>query len=329
MLFYSKPKTLSLSHRPWNAIMHTHDHCHGHGKNAPHRVLLFAIILTFAFALIEGATGWYADSLALLGDAGHMASDALALGIAAFAAWLTTKPPSSKHSYGLGRAEVVAAWISSLLMLLISVAIIVEAVNRLHTPVTAIKSLPMLIVASLGICINLAIAWMLARSERSLNIRAALLHVMGDLLGSFAALIAGAVIHYTGFAPIDPILSIFISILIMLSSIRLLRESLLVLMEGVPKNIKLDDVLQTLSAIEHVDAIHDLHIWTLSSGTVMLSAHVSIRQFSSWPTVLDALRNTLKSHFGIDHVTLQPESETIDCQPCNGNPRTHEKGDQQ
>lgn len=297
---------------------HGHSHCQGHGRNAPYRVLAFSIIIIFGFAIVEFITGWFAGSLALLGDSGHMASDALSLIIAAFAAWIATKPPSHKHSFGLGRAEVVSALLTSLFMLGISIAIIVEAVHRLHEHVP-INSLPIIIVASLGLLVNIIVAWMLIRSEQTLNIRAALLHVVGDLLGSIAALVAGAVIHYTHWYPIDPILSIFISILIMLSSIRLLKETMQVLMEGVPKNIQIDEVASTLAKIDGVNGVHDLHIWTLSSGMIVLSGHVMIDKFSNWPDVLIALRHTIKQHYGIKHITLQPEPEVIDCQPCNGN----------
>ncbi len=300
---------------------HNHNHDHSHAgcpsQNAPFKALIISIVIIVLFAIVEAVVGTWAKSLALVGDAGHMGSDALALALAAFAAWIATKPPTDKHSYGLGRAEIVAAWVSSLLMLVLSVVIIVEAIDRLHTH-EAVKSLPLMIVAAIGMVVNLVVAWVLAKSQRTLNIRAALLHVISDLLGSFAALIAGAVIHYTGWLPIDPILSIFISILIMISSIRLLRESMQVLMEGVPSNIQIDEVSQTLSALDGIHSIHDLHIWTLTSGTVVLSAHVSIKELSSWPVLLESLRNTIKKRYNIDHITLQPEPEIIDCQPCNG-----------
>lgn len=298
---------------------HNHDHSHGScpSKGAPLRVLCISIVIILLFAIVEAVVGHWANSLALMGDAGHMGSDALALALAAFAAWIATKPPTDKHSYGLGRAEVVAAWISSLLMLVLSVVIIVEAVDRLHEH-EAVKSLPLMIVAGLGVIVNLGVAWILAKGQRTLNIRAALLHVISDLLGSVAALVAGAVIHFTGWLPIDPILSIFISILIMVSSIRLLRESMQVLMEGVPSNIQIDEVSETLSAIDGIHSIHDLHIWTLTSGSIVLSAHVNIRELSSWPLLLEELRNTIRSRYNIDHITLQPEPEIIDCQPCNG-----------
>ena len=295
-----------------------HGHSHHHGHDASHKLLLISIAIIFAFAIVEVTTGYWAHSLALLGDAGHMGSDALSLGIAAFAAWIAKKPPSIKHSYGFGRAEVVAAWLSSLIMLLISVVIIAEAVSRLHNQ-APVKSLPLMIVATTGLFVNLLVAWILSRGQRTLNIRAALLHVMGDVLGSIAALVAGAVIFYTGWFPIDPILSIFISILIMISSIRLLSESIQVLMEGVPANIHIEEVSARLESITGVHAIHDLHIWTLSSGILMLSAHVNIKEFSSWQLLLEELRNTIKTHYQIDHITLQPEPELIDCQPCNGN----------
>lgn len=301
--------------------MHNHEHHHSHhghhhNHNASHYVLLISIAIILGFGIVEVIAGYWAHSLALLGDAGHMGSDAISLSIAAFAAWIAKKPPSDKHSYGLGRAEVVAAWVSSLIMLLISVLIIAEAVSRLHEQ-TPVKSLPLMIVAAIGLIINLLVAWILAQGQRTLNVRAALLHVMGDVLGSLAALVAGAVIFYTGWFPIDPILSIFISILIMISSIRLLSESIQVLMEGVPTNIRIEEVSARLSALEGIHAIHDLHIWTLSSGILVLSAHVNIKEFSIWPRLLEDLRHTIKTHYQIDHITLQPEPELIDCQPCH------------
>lgn len=302
--------------------MHQHTsshagHCHGHshGKNAPHKVLMIAIVLTFSFAIVEAMGGWWSGSLALLSDAGHMVSDSLALLIAAFAAWIARKPPSSKHSYGLGRAEVVAAWVSSLLMLIISVAVIVEAVARIHDPMP-VKGLPVMVIAFIGLLVNLLIAWLLARGERTINIRAALLHVMGDVLGSMSALVAGAVIYFTGWFPIDPILSILIGVLIMVASLRLLRESLLILMEGVPQHIDINQVENSMLQIGDVQAVHDLHVWTLSSGRVALSAHVNIHEFSHWPEVLQQLKDRLNDAFSITHITLQPEPDIIDCNPC-------------
>jgi cobalt-zinc-cadmium efflux system protein len=301
-------------------MAHNHDHCHehaghNHGAGAPIKMLLIAIVLILLFAILEAVTGWWSHSLALLGDAGHMASDAVALGIAAFAAWIANRPPSQKHSYGLGRAEIVAAWFSSLLMLIISIVVIVEAISRIHQP-HHVKGLPVIIVAFTGLLVNLLVAWILTRGEQTLNIRAALLHVLGDVLGSFAALLSGMVIYFTKWYPIDPILSIFIGILIAISSLRLLKESLLILMEGVPSHININTVSRSLSEINGVNVVHDLHVWTLSSGVVALSCHVIIHNLVEWPTILVSIQAALKEQFNIDHITLQPEPETIECNPC-------------
>ncbi len=294
---------------------HHHGLGHSHGANAPHKILMVAIVLTFAFAIVEALGGWFANSLTLLGDAGHMGSDALALGIAAFAAWISLKPPSHKHSYGLGRAEVVAAWVSSLLMLIISLAVIIEAIERFNSPHT-VKGIPVMIIAFIGLLVNIFIAWMLAKGERTLNIRAAMLHVLGDILGSVAALTSGAIIYFAGWYLIDPILSIFIGLLIMFSSLRLMRESLLVLMEGVPGHIEMEEVNGHMSAIDGVNSIHDLHIWNLSSGIIALSAHIDIHELHLWEDTLTKLKAVLKKRFKITHVTLQPELETENCQSC-------------
>lgn len=310
----------NLTHQHSHGNDHDHQgHSHSHGKNAPHKILMISIVLTLGFAVIEAFGGWYANSLALLGDAGHMGSDAVALAIAAFAAWISNKPPSSKHSYGLQRAEVVAAWISSLMMVLISVAIVVEAINRIKQPME-VKGLSVIVIALAGLAINIFVAWLLARGERTLNIRAALMHVMSDILGSVAALIAGAVIYFTHWSPIDPILSILISVLILGSAFKLLRESLLILMEGVPEHISIDQVSTEILKINGVRNIHDLHIWTLSSGMVALSAHIDIHELSDWGPVLVQLKSMLETKYSISHITLQPEPLIFDCEPCQEPP---------
>jgi cobalt-zinc-cadmium efflux system protein len=288
---------------------HAHEHGHGHTHGAEHlskNLLFFAVVVILVFSGIEAIGGWLAKSLVLLSDAGHMASDALALGIAAFAAWIARRPPSDQHSYGLGRAEVIAAWISSLLMVLVVIVIFTEAIERLrHPSEVAVKIV--IPIAILGLLVNGAVFALLTRGERTLNIRAAILHVMGDLLGSVAALVAGVVIYFTNWHLIDPILSIFVCVLILFSSVQLLRESLLILMEGVPSHIDLEEVGKAMVAVEQVHALHDLHIWTLSSGRVMLTAHVQVVDLNTWQTAMANLRHLLHEDFGIDHITLQPE----------------------
>jgi len=289
-------------------MAHTHSHSHS-------KILWIALSIILIYACIEALTGLQAGSLALLGDAGHMISDALALGIAAFAAWIAKKPASKTHSYGMGRAEVLAAWVSSLILFIISLFIIVEAIERIHSPIK-VNGVTVMIIAFFGMIINLIVAALLSKAERTINIRAALLHVLSDLLGSFSALVAGAVVYFTGWFPIDPILSILIGILIIISSFRILRESMRILMEGVPVHINLETVSAKLLMVDGVLKIHDLHIWTLSSGSVAISAHINIHEISSWEIILKKLTKILEDDFHIHHVTLQPEPDVFDCKPC-------------
>lgn len=290
-------------------MAHDHHHSHGHTHSHSHsdRILLWPLILTLGFAIVEAIGGWYTGSLALLGDAGHMFSDAISLGLAWLGAWIAAKPASQRHSYGLLRAEVIVALVNGLLMLLVVAGIVYEAIERLHTP-QPVRGLEVMVVAAVGLAVNIIVASRLHQRQHNLNHRAALLHVLGDLLGSVAALLAGAVIYFTGWMPIDPILSIFISVLILVSTVRLLREVLHVLMEGVPHHIELDKVQARLSAIPKVHEIHSIHVWALSSEVTALSAHVVLEDINAWHEVLTDCRTILQAEFDIDHVTLQPET---------------------
>lgn len=284
--------------------MATHHHHHHHANNS--QSLLIALSLTLGFAGIEAVAGWWFDSLALMSDAGHMVSDSTALAIAALAAWLIRRPPSAMHSYGLVRAEIVAALVNSLVMVAVVVIIVIAAIRRLQDPVP-VHSAGVMAVALIGLIINIAVAWILSRGEQTINIRAAMLHVMGDLLGSAAALVAGLVIYFTGWSPIDPLLSLLICLLILASAVRLLRDGLHIVMEGVPRHIDLPAVGRAMAAVKGVGDVHDLHIWTLSSGNIALSAHVVIPDMSQWPYILKTLRSLLHDEFAIEHSTLQPE----------------------
>jgi cobalt-zinc-cadmium efflux system protein len=288
---------------------HSHaEHAHHHGAGAPQRVLWIALLLTLGFAAVEAIAGKLAGSLALLGDAGHMVSDGVALGLAAVAAWIAKRPPSRIHSYGLGRTEVVAALANGVIMLLVVAGIVIEAIERFRTP-QPVQGMTVAAVAFAGLVLNILVAVVLSRGEQNLNTRAALLHVMGDLLGSVAALVAGGVIAVTGWTPIDPILSIFICGLIVYSSVRLVREALHVIMEGVPPHLDLAEVGRAMAEADPlVRSVHDLHIWTLSSGTIALSAHLVVDDLAGWDRLLQAQQQMLRERFGIDHVTLQPES---------------------
>ena len=184
--------------------------------------------------------------------------------------------------------------------------IFVEAVRRLQNP-APVSGAGVMVVAALGLLVNLGVLYLLGHGERNLNTRAATLHVLGDLIGSVAALTAGAVIYVTGWKPIDPLLSIVIAVLILVSTLRILREALHVLMEGVPHEIDVADVGNALAQLEGVRSVHDLHIWTIASGQVALSAHVDVDSLESWPAMLEQMRSLVWSRFRIDHVTVQPE----------------------
>lgn len=281
--------------------MGAHDHNHSH-----RHTLLWALAITLGFAFVEAISGWIANSLALMGDAGHMFTDASALGLAAFAAWLAKRPPSHRHSYGLVRAEIVAALINSLFMIAVVAGITVAAIERLQQP-HAVSGGTVMVVAFIGLLVNLAVASILHHGEQTLNTRAALLHVMGDLLGSVAALISGIVIYYTGWTAIDPILSLLICALILVSSLRLLREALHVIMEGVPFDLDLPEVGKRMATVDGVVSVHDLHIWSVASGTIALSAHVVMKDAEQWQAVVTQLQTVLHDRFDIHHTTLQPE----------------------
>jgi cobalt-zinc-cadmium efflux system protein len=301
---------------------HNHDHHHGHHS---HGVTLWrALLLTFAFAIVEALTGWWSGSLALMSDAGHMFSDSSALGLAALAAWIAHRPPSARHSYGFVRAEVIAALINSIAMLAVITWIAVEAIGRLRHP-QVVAGGPVMVVAALGLLVNLAVAFVLSKEQHSINTRAAMVHVMGDLLGSVAALAAGMVIYFTGWMLIDPILSLVVAALILFSSLNLLREALHVLMEGVPLDLQLEEVGQAMAEQSSVNSVHDLHIWTLSSGKVALSAHIVLNDLNNWPEILDGMRHMLHDHFDIDHVTLQPEVAAVIEQPYKAAIRIFQK----
>ena len=270
------------------------------------RKLMLATALTLGFAGVEAAAGWWSGSLALLSDAGHMVTDSAALLIAALAGWVARRGPSPKHSYGFGRAQLVAALVNGLFMLAVVTAIIVQAVSRFANPIV-VRGEAVTVVALLGLLLNIFVARMLSHGGRDLNMRAALLHVMGDLLGSLAALVSGIVVWATGWFAVDPALSLFIAMLIAYSSLKLVREAFHGLMEGVPLHLSLEEIGKAMAKVEGVTSVHDLHIWSLTAERIALSAHVVIGGLESWPETLIRLQALLAQRYGIEHVTLQPE----------------------
>lgn len=304
-----------------------HHQGHVHASTLP--ALRTALVLTLGFSAVEAAAGWWSGSLALLADAGHMVTDAAALGLAAFAAWLAARPPSPRHSYGLGRAEALAALVNALAMLAVVALIAVAAWGRLQSP-RPVAGLAVATVAVLGLGVNLLVAWVLARGEPDLNVRGALLHVMGDALGSVGAMAAGLVVWLTGWTPIDPLLSLLIGGLIVSASLGLLRESLHTLLDGVPRSLPLPTVGLALARVPGVAEVHDLHVWSLSSRRIALSAHVRVEDLAAWPETLEALRRAAAG-LGIGHVTLQPEPAAVPIRwglrPTDTGPRQSEPAD--
>lgn len=291
------------------ASLHAHDgDARDHGTPADAtavRALGWALALTGGFAFVEAAGGWLAGSLALLSDAGHMATDAAALGLALFAQWVARRPPSSRASYGYARAEVLAAFVNALTLLLLVAFIVIEAIRRIAHP-APVAGGAVMVIAAVGLLINLGTAWLLSRATSSTSARSALLHVLSDALGSIAALVAGAVIITTGWTPIDPLLSMLTAVLILRSTWRLLAQTIGVLMEGVPSHLDYEQIGTALTHIRGVAGVHDLHVWHMSAQHAALSAHLTIDGGDAWPQILEEARQMLAARFHIDHVTLQP-----------------------
>ena len=292
------------------SLLHIHkrgDAAHSHRRETSNASLLaIALAITFSFAIVEAIAGYLAGSLALLSDAAHMVTDAAALGLALFAQIISRRPPSARHSFGFGRAEALAAFVNAIAMLVLVAWIIGEAITRFYTPHTVDGEM-VAIVAAIGLVMNVIVATILSRDKKSVNTRAALVHVMGDLLGSIAALISGVVIYFSGWMEIDAWLSILVALLILKSTFAILKESYHFLMEGVPLNIDYIAVGKDLHAVKGVRAVHDLHVWEMSPNQPALIGHIEVDSLLQWPTLMRRINAMLLERHGIDHVTLQPE----------------------
>jgi cobalt-zinc-cadmium efflux system protein len=287
---------------------HSHDDGHHH-RDANSGRLAVALAITATFLVVEVVGGLLADSLALLADAGHMLTDVAALGLSLFAMWLAGRPSTPQRSFGYRRAEVLAALVNAALLIVISVFIFWEAVQRLTEP-PEVRSGLMLVVATAGLLANAAQARVLMSGgghQHNLNMRGAFLHVVGDLLGSAAAIVAAVIMLLTGWYLADPILSAGIGLLILWGAWRLLRESVDVLLEATPSDIDATQVRQRMESVSGISGVHDLHIWTVTSGFIALSGHVEVTGQRNWSSVLLDLAELLRDDFGIHHITLQPE----------------------
>jgi cobalt-zinc-cadmium efflux system protein len=266
------------------------------------------LVLTAIYMIAEAVGGWWTGSLALLADAGHMLTDVAALALALTAAWFSSRPATSNKTFGYHRLEILAALVNGVALVVISMLILYEAYQRWWLPPT-VQGGVVIVVASGGLAINLLSAWILhGRHEIDLNMRGAWLHVISDALGSLGAIIAGALMWLYGWYAADPLFSALIGILIVWSSWRLIRESTNVLLEGTPAHINLAAVEDSILHTDGVANVHDLHVWTITSGREALSAHVIHAYEVSQPELLKELRAKLYDRFGVDHLTIQMET---------------------
>jgi cobalt-zinc-cadmium efflux system protein len=290
---------------------HSHPHHHGPSRETERGALKAALALIVTFMLAEVTAGVLASSLALLSDAAHMLTDAAALGVSLVAARLAARPAGGAMTYGLGRAEILSAQGNGVTLLILSVVIVVDALRRLVTPLH-VDGVPVLIVALVGVVVNLAAAAILARgsgAQRSLNVEGSYRHILTDLYGFMATAVAAGVILATGFDRADPIASLFIAGLLLHAAYGLLKESGRVFMEAAPAGIDPDEVGRALARHPGVVEVHDLHVWEVTSGFPALSAHVVVRAGDDCHELRRILQRDVSEHFGISHTTLQVDHE--------------------
>lgn len=314
---------------------HSHGHGHHHGKGANKKALMISLLIITTFLIVEVIGGFITNSLALLSDAGHMLSDSSALLLSLIAMFFAAKKPSAKKTYGFYRFEILAALINGVTLVLISLYIFWEAYERLFAP-PEVASLSMMGIAFLGLLANIAAAFVLMRGDykNNLNLRSAFLHVLGDMLGSIGAIAAGFVMWKFGWYIADPLISIIVGILVLLSAWRVTKESVNILMEGTPSNIDIEQVTNALSGISGVKSVHDLHIWTVTSGFDALTCHLHVDDdIPSYPVLYEALQ-LLDKQFGITHATIQIENSSIHHQemmcivgPQQSDDHHHDHGD--
>jgi cobalt-zinc-cadmium efflux system protein len=281
---------------------------HQASRLASQRALLVAFVITVSFLVVEVVGGVLTNSLALIADAGHMLSDVAALGLGIFAIWMAMRPATATRTYGFHRVEILAALANGAMLVAIAIYIFWQAGQRLQEP-PEVRSLPMLLVAVAGLGANVASGSLLFRHSRdSLNVRGAFLHVLADGLGSAGTVCAGVIMLATGWYRADGVASVFIGVLVLFSSWRLLRESVGVLMEAVPPHVDAREIEAALKEVPGVEGVHDLHIWTVTSGFVALTCHAEVNQSCDIQKVLAELCQMLHERYGIRHVTIQPET---------------------
>jgi cobalt-zinc-cadmium efflux system protein len=284
-----------------------HEHLHSSQISRTGR-LSIALALTAVYMIAEFVGGWVTNSLALIADAGHMLTDVAALGLTLSAIWIGSRPATERKTFGYYRTEILAAFVNGMALVLLSGWVIYEAVQRWQSP-PQVDGSTMTLIALGGLVVNIFAAKLLQGGHKhDLNMRGALLHVIGDMLGSAAAIIAGVSIVAFGWAWADPLCSVLISLIIIVGAVRLILESVNVLLEGTPAHISIAAVERAILSTDGVEGVHDLHVWTISSGIDALSAHISHNNEISHSDLLARVRMRLHDDFGIDHLTLQMET---------------------
>lgn len=287
-------------------------HDHQHPATANRRRLATVLGLAAGYMAVEVVGGLWTGSLALLADAGHMLSDVAALALAIFASWIAARPGGARWTYGLARAEILAALAQGAALVAVAILVVLEALERLSAP-RPVLGPGLLAIASGGLAVNLLGLWILNAGRReSLNVRGAWLHVLSDALGSVGAMLAGVLVWRLGWLWADPAASIAISALVLLSAWSLLREAVDVLMEAAPRHLDLVEIEAALGGLPAVVRVHDLHVWTIGSGEVSLSCHLVAKDESRGVALLSDAYRVLGSRFGIDHATIQIEPQTFE-----------------
>ena len=302
---------------------HAHGHDHGHGiggkREGNTSALRWAFGITTLILVAEAVGGWLTNSLALLSDAGHMLSDAASLGLSLLAIHFAQKPASASKSYGYRRLEILAALANGVALFVIAVAISWEAAHRLLAP-PPVASLPMMGIAGIGLAANLASAWVLLHQgdvKDNLNLRSAYLHVLGDALGSVGALLAGALMYFYGWYIADPIVSVVVALLILRGAWGVVSQSLHILMEGTPAGSNIEAMIASLETIPGVCNVHDVHVWTVTSGYDVFSCHLVVSKGTNITKVVAAGAELLERQFGIRHTTIQVLEDDADCRDLN------------
>lgn len=272
---------------------------------------MLVLSITAVFMVVEFVGGWISNSLALMADAGHMLSDVAALGLSAFALWFSRRPATPAKTYGYMRIEILAALVNGATLIVISLLILWQAWARFSEP-QEVEGLLMLGVAAAGLLVNIIAAFLLhSSSSHNLNLRGAYLHVLGDLLGSVGAIAAALIILGTGWMPADPIISVIVALMILGGAWRLVRESVDVLLEAVPRHIDMSAVEAAIRRIPGVEEVHDLHVWTLTSGYLAMSGHTVIADPGRHQETIGAVHDLMHREFGISHVTVQVDHRAI------------------